>query len=141
MAIIYPVFAMVVLTIAAILIMGARRFAAVRDEEIDPNFFRAYRDADEPESLRIVSRHVINLFETPVLFYVGAIFVLITGQTSGLLLTIAWLYVLARYAHTYVHLTSNAVMIRFRLYLLSLILLLALWGTLMVQLMSGGSTG
>ncbi len=139
MEIIYPVFAMVVLTIAVILIMGARRFAAVRDKKIDPGFFRAYRGADEPESLRVISRHVINLFETPVLFYIGAIFVLITGQTNGALLTIAWLYVLARYAHTYVHLTSNAVMTRFRLYLLSLVLLLTLWGVLMVLLVSGGS--
>lgn len=141
MEIIYPVFAMVVLTIAAILIMGARRFAAVRDKKIDPNFFRAYQGFDEPESLRIVSRHVINLFETPVLFYVGAIFVLITGQTNSLLLTVSWLYVLTRYAHTYIHLTSNAVMIRFRLYLLSLMLLLALWVIFMAGLVSGGGAG
>ncbi len=134
MAIIYPVLAMVLLTMAAIAILGVRRFAAVRDQQIDPAFFRAYRDNEEPESLRIVSRHVINLFETPVLFYVVAIFIFVTGQADGLLTGLAWMYVAARYLHSYVHLTSNKVMVRFRLFVLSLLLLAAMWLLFAVQI-------
>ena len=141
MAIIYPVLAMVLLTIAAIFILGARRFAAVRDKKIDPAFFRAYRDIDEPEPLRIASRHVINLFETPILFYVAAIFIFVTNQTSSLLVGLAWMYVAARYLHSYVHLTSNKVLIRFRLFLLSLILLTAMWLLFAVQLLASPDMG
>jgi len=138
MGIVYPVFAMVILTVAVILVLGARRFAAVRNREIDPVFFRAYRGVEEPESLRVVSRHVINLFETPVLFYVAAVFIYVTHQASSLLIGLAWLYALARYAHSYVHLTSNNVLVRFRLFLLSLVLLTAMWVLFGVQLAQTG---
>lgn len=49
-------------------------------------------------------------------------------QSSGTLpLVLAWGYALLRYAHRYVHLTSNRVLLRFRLFAASWFVLIALW--------------
>lgn len=127
MNILYPLFAMFALTAFCLFRLARLRFTAVRKGEIDPKFFRLYRDADEPDQLRVHARHLANLFEAPVLFYVIVIVAFLTRQTGALLLALAWAYVVLRYAHSYVHLTSNRVMTRFRLFALSWLALVLLW--------------
>ena len=127
MNIFYPVFVMFALTAFCLFRLARLRFAAVRKGEIDPKFFRLYRDGDEPDNLRVHARHLANLFEAPVLFYVIVIIAFLTGQTGILPLVLAWAYVVLRYAHSYVHLTSNRVMTRFRLFALSWLVLALLW--------------
>jgi hypothetical protein len=118
---------MFVLTAICLFRLARLRFTAVRKGEIDPKFFRLYRNADEPDYLRVHSRHLANLFEAPVLFYVIVIIAFVTRQTGILPLVLAWAYVILRYAHTYVHLTTNRVMTRFRLFALSWLVLAVLW--------------
>ena len=127
MNILYPVFALFALTAFCLFRLARLRFTAVRKGEIDPKFFRLYRDADEPDHLRVHSRHLANLFEAPVLFYVIVIIAFLTRQTGILPLVLAWAYVVLRYAHSYVHLTTNRVMTRFRLFALSWLVLALLW--------------
>jgi hypothetical protein len=123
----YPLFAMFALTAFCLFRLARLRFTAVRKGEIDPRFFRLYRDADEPDQLRVHARHLTNLFEAPVLFYVIVILAFLTRQTGVLPLVLAWAYVILRYAHSYVHLTSNRVLTRFRLFALSWLVLVLLW--------------
>jgi len=138
MEIIYPLFAMFALTMFVAFRMGYLRYTSVSKQLIDARFFKSYRGYEEPENLRVISRHVINLFEVPVLFYVAGILILQTGQTSVLTLSLAWAYVALRYLHSYVHLSSNKVIIRFRLFVLSCLVLVALWLTLFIRLVSAG---
>ena len=132
--ILYPVFAMFLLVIFVLLYMGRMRFAAVRKGELSIKFFRAYADGNEPERLRVISRNYVNLFEMPVLFYVGVILAYITDQVSYWMIGCAWAYVAFRYMHSYVHLTSNNVMVRFSIYLASTFVLTVMWSTLLVVL-------
>jgi hypothetical protein len=125
--ILYPAFAMFALTAFCLFRLAQLRFAAIRNGEIDPKFFRLYRDTDEPDHLRVHSRHLANLFEAPVLFYVIVVIAFLTRQTGILPLALAWAYVILRYAHSYVHLTTNRVVTRFRLFALSWLVLLLLW--------------
>ena len=136
--ILYPVFAMFLLVIFVLLYMGRMRFAAVRKGEVSIKFFRAYADGNEPERLRVISRHYVNLFEMPVLFYVGVILVYITDQVGYWMIGCAWAYVAFRYMHSYVHLTSNNVLVRFSLYLASTFVLTVMWSTLLVVLIRAG---
>ena len=133
-AILWPLFAMAALTIGVIFRLGRMRFAAVRAQRVDPRFFRAYRGFDEPEDIAVASRHVINLFETPVLFYVAGIMIYVTGQTSWALVLLAWAFVAIRCAHAFVHLTSNRVRVRFRIFAVGLLVLATLWVVFGVQL-------
>ena len=68
-----------------------------------------------------------NLFETPVLFYVACIGLYVTDTVSMPALALAWVYVLLRMAHSYVHCGSNHVMTRFKCFAASLTVLVALW--------------
>ena len=137
--ILYPVFAMFLLVAVVLLRMRSMRFAAVRRKEVSVGYYRAYQEGEEPEALRVIARHFANLFEVPVLFYVGAIMTYVTHQVTYWLVGCAWLYVALRYVHSYVHLTSNDVRARFAVYFASGFVLVVMWSTLLVQLLRTGS--
>ena len=135
MTILYPMFALAGLTFFCVFRMGLLRFSAVRRGEIDGRFFRLYKDYEEPEYLRVLSRHVVNLHEAPILFYTVSIIAYVTDTVSALILALAWAYVSLRYVHSYVHLTSNKVRHRFRLFATSQLVLLVLWILVLVGLL------
>ncbi|MGH7289754.1 MAG: MAPEG family protein, partial [Myxococcota bacterium] len=91
--ILYPAFALFALTLFVLNRMRSMRFAAVRSGEVSAGFYRAFQDGSEPEPLRVVSRHFVNLFEMPVLFYVGVLMVYVTHNVSGWMVGLAWSYV------------------------------------------------
>jgi len=132
--ILYPVFAMFLLVALVLLRLRSMRFAAVRNRQVDAGYYRAFR-GDEPEALQVVARQFINLFEMPVLFYIGVIMIYITHQVSYWLVFCAWLYVALRYVHTLIHLTANNVMARFSVYFASAFVLAVMWLTLLIRLL------
>lgn len=135
MNIFYPIYALVALTLFCMVRLGMLRVAAIKRGEIDPRFFALYRGYDEPDKLAAYSRHVSNLFEAPVLFYVICVTAAISGQDGVLPVSIAWAYVALRYVHSYVHLTSNVVIVRFRVFVTSMIVLTALWIVVLTGIM------
>jgi len=132
--ILYPTFAMFALTFGVLLYMRSRRFGAVRGGSADAAFYKLY-EGQEPEELRVITRNFINLFEMPTLFYVVALMIHATGQTTVWLVFWAWVYVALRYAHTFIHLTSNHVMARFGAYFASSMVLALMWASLLIQLL------
>ncbi len=135
MNILYPVFALMGLTLALMARLGILRYAAVKSGNVDPRFFALFRGYDEPEKLAVHSRHIVNLFEAPLLFYVVCIVAFQTGQSGTLLLTLTWAYVTLRFTHSYVHLTSNTVLLRFRIFILSMLTLTAIWAVVLTGIM------
>ncbi len=135
MQILYPAFAMIGLTIFCMARLGFLRWAAVKSGEIDPRFFILYRGYEEPDKLAAYTRHISNLFEAPLLFYVIVVIAYVTGQSGLWLVSIAWVYVALRYYHSYVHLTSNVVLLRFRVFAISMLILTVLWAVVLTNLM------
>lgn len=135
MNVLYPVFAMMALTIFCMVSLGLLRWVAVRRGEIDPRYFSLFRGYEEPERLAAYSRHVVNLFEAPLLFYVIVLVAFVTGQSGTWLVGLAWAYVGLRFLHSYVHLTSNVVLIRFRIFVFSMLTLSALWAIVLTNIM------
>jgi len=135
MQILYPSFAMMALTIFCMARLGFLRWVAVGRGEVDPRFFSLFRGYEEPEKLAAYSRHVVNLFEAPLLFYVITLTAFVTGQSGPWLLGLAWAYVALRYFHSYVHLTSNVVLTRFRIFVVSMATLSALWLIVLTNIM------
>lgn len=68
-----------------------------------------------------------NLFEVPVLFYALVTVALATSHTPGWLVAGAWLFVVLRAVHSYIHCTYNKVMHRFPVFLLGFGIVVALW--------------
>jgi hypothetical protein len=63
-----------------------------------------------------INNNIRNQFELPVLFYVLAIAFWALDAVNLLVLVAAWLFVATRIAHAWVHLTSNYIPTRRRLF-------------------------
>jgi len=86
-----------------------------------------------PEREKQVSNAVDNQFQLPVLFHVACLLSLAFGS-GPLEVVLALAFVLSRYVHAFIHVTSNHVIRRFWAYTAGLALLCGLWLVLVVRL-------
>ena len=131
---VYPMFALVLLTLAVLVVLFRARVAAVRAGRMSLVYFRLYQGEEEPESTKKPARHLANLFETPVLFYVACLAAMVSHVDGLPLQLLAWAYVAARYVHAWVHLRGNRLSKRMRAFFVSLVLLLAIWLYLVIAI-------
>ena len=78
-----------------------------------------------------------NQFQLPVLFYVLTILALISRHADLLFVVMAWIFVLARIAHAYIHVTHNQVMRRGMVYGIGGLVLTLMWIIFMVRILAG----
>lgn len=135
---VYPMFAMVLLTATVLVILFRSRVRAVRDNKVSIKYFRVYQGEIEPEETAKPARHFANLFEAPVLFYAACVTAMVTQDTGMAALILAWTYVAARLLHTYIHLGANRVRHRLRAYFAGWIVLMALWIHIVVHVAMRG---
>lgn len=131
-SLVYPMFAMVLLTAATLGRLFAGRLAAVRAGTADARYFETYQEGGEPTSTAQLSRNFSNLFEAPTLFYVACLAAMAALPPSGVVLALAWLYVVARAIHSWIHTGSNTLNHRIAAYFSSWVVLLALWVAVVV---------
>ncbi|PPD45284.1 MAG: hypothetical protein CTY16_10310 [Methylobacter sp.] len=134
--IVYPVFAVVLLTFVIGIWMLRLRIRAVKEEGLNPGYFLLNRGAKLPDGLAKVTQHYDNLFEMPVLFYVACLSVLATNSTDIVFLCLAWFFVGARYAHAYIHTTYNGLKHRRLAFLAGTSIVAAMWIKLFIQLLA-----
>jgi len=135
-AILYPAIAMFTLTFGVILALGLARYRAIQRGDVRIRFFRTYDEGSQPARLHLLSRHAQNHFEVPPLFHVGVLLSFASGSVSTLAVVFAWLFVVARCVHSYIHLGSNDVSRRFFTFGASLFFLAGLWLTLLYSLLA-----
>lgn len=126
-SLIYPMFAMVVLTFVVLMSLFKSRVKSVKEGAVDPSFFKTYQGQVEPDLSLKLSRHFANIFEAPSLFYIVCLAAMITQLTSVLFVALAWLYVLLRAAHAYIHIGKNKVKLRINTYMTSWAVLMFMW--------------
>ncbi|MDN4501083.1 MAPEG family protein [Alteromonadaceae bacterium BrNp21-10] len=129
----YPMFALVLLTVLVAILMGRARFTAVKHKTVNPKYFKTNSGYELTPECAQLERNFSNLFETPVLFYAVCITTLVMGVDSTLLQVLAWIYVALRYAHSYIHITYNHVMHRFGCFISSFLVLLVMWIALVLM--------
>ena len=74
--------------------------------------------------------------EQPTIFYATALVLAVAGLGDGINIWLAWAYVIARILHSLVHATTNVVTLRFGIFLLSSLVLTAMAGHGLYQLLS-----
>lgn len=129
----YPMFAMVLLTFAVAIVTLRVRVKAARDGTLDVRYFRLMQGQDLPDEVVKSTRQFNNLFEMPVLFYVVCTAYLALSVQSGYALLFAWLFVLSRCIHTWIHLGYNNVMHRLAAFMAGNLCILLLWIILVVS--------
>jgi hypothetical protein len=97
----------------------------------------ALREPNWPAGTRQVSHAYSNQLELPVLFYVLTILAYFTHHAGTLFVILAWVFVVFRLLHAYVHVTSNDVSIRGPLFGASAAVLAIMWLIFMIQVLSG----
>ena len=129
-----PVLAHVALVFMLYIYLGIVKSRAVKEGSVDRK--KAALDPKAwPESVVKVLNNLGNQFESPVIFYIISIIYYLTNNVDSFLISIMSIYVLTRYMHTYIHVTSNFVPYRFKLFLVGVLILLALTVWLILKLM------
>jgi hypothetical protein len=73
------------------------------------------------------ANNLANLFEMPVLYFTLVPLLVIGNMAGPAQVALAWLFVILRAVHSFVHLGRNDVRVRFTVYLASVIVLFAMW--------------
>ena len=130
MAILQPVVALLAWTMVMWLWMYATRIPAMNKAGIDGTKLvgsdGASLRAKLPETVSWKADNYNHLHEAPTVFYAVAIVLAIIGEGDGLNATLAWAYTGLRVAHSIVQATVNRVLVRFALFALSSLVLMAL---------------
>lgn len=128
--ILQPVVALLAWTMAMWLWMYVTRLPAMRAARIDAvNLVGSTgRSLDEalPGRTQWKAHNYNHLMDEPTLFYAVALVLALIGQGNGLNLILAWAYVALRMAHSLVQALWNRVIVRFVLFALSSLCLIAL---------------
>ncbi|TQV75002.1 hypothetical protein FLL45_08655 [Aliikangiella marina] len=131
-----PAVLMVFLTFTILFSLGFKRFKAAKNREVDPKYYKLYQNGTEPESCRKFARNYENLFEIPLLFYIGIILTLVLKLECWSMVYVAWAYAVLRILHSYIHCSTNKVLWRFRIFVLSSLVLMAYWIILAVKILA-----
>jgi hypothetical protein len=133
--ILFPMICLVLFTGGMGVAMLAARYRAVRERTIGIAYFKYNRGGKPPEYLLKITQHFDNLLETPVLFYLSVIVIHMLEKVDVIYIGVAWLYIAARIAHAWIHLTNNNVLQRKNAFLVGYLLIFGIWIRLLIQLL------
>ena len=131
MTILQPVVALMIWTMIVWAWMYAARIPAMQaSKDIDTRNLHGGtgKDLDGvlPDRVQWKAHNYNHLHEQPTVFYAVAIVLAIIGAGDGVPALLAWIYTGLRVIHTIVQVTANKVMVRFVLFALSSVVLMAL---------------
>jgi len=126
-ALIQPVVALVGLTALVWCLMVAWRNLAVIRGNASIRYFRTFTSDAPAEWVERPTRAYMNLLELPVLFYVACALMLVTGKFDSTQVALAWVFVLTRCVHAFIHIGFNYVPLRFAAFLAGSVTLAVLW--------------
>ena len=125
-AMLMPVFAQVALTFVLLFWTSFLRIRAIRQGKVAPHAI-ALREPNWPPRATQISNAYHNQLETPLLFYTLILLALETRTADSILLVLSWLFVVSRFVHAYIHITSNRVDRRGPVFLVGAIGLAMMW--------------
>ncbi|ATQ44364.1 MAPEG family protein [Caulobacter mirabilis] len=121
-----PVLALIGWSLLIWLWMYAKRIPAMSKAKIDPQAARFPGSLNGlPDDARQAADNYNHLMEQPTIFYALAFFTYLAGQQNDLTAGLAWAYVGLRIVHSLIQLTVNRVTLRFLVFSLSTIVLIA----------------
>ena len=126
--ILQPVVALVLWSLVMWAGLYATRIPAIQAAKMpmEPTMTSADLAAALPPSVRWKADNYNHLMEQPTLFYATALVLAVAGQGDGLNAALAWGYVGLRVVHSLVQATVNVIMVRFLIFMVASLVLLAL---------------
>ena len=130
-------FTQIALTLGLMLWLGFLRVGALNRRQVQLKDIALSNDK-YPEQAKKAGNSFANQFQLPVLFYFLVVLQLIVGDVGWPDVVLACGFVVLRYAHAFVHTTSNNLRLRFSVFLLGLFVLCAYLALLLVRLIFQG---
>jgi hypothetical protein len=121
-----PVFVLVGLTFALLLWMATARTRALTGKEIRIKDI-ALGQPNWPERATQIGNCFSNQFELPVLFYILIAVALPLRHADLVIVLLSWVFVVTRFAHAGIFVTSNNVQRRSLAWFAGVLVLLAMW--------------
>lgn len=126
--ILQPIVALMIWTMVMWVWMYATRLPAMSKAGIQPDTAAKPGTLDDllPAKAQWKSHNYNHLHEAPTVFYAVGIVLILVGQGDGMNALLAWIYTGLRVIHSLVQVTANKVLVRFVLFALSSLVLIAL---------------
>ena len=125
-AILQPVVALGLWTAVMMVWMYATRIPAIGTTEIpDDKMGHPAGMQLLPSEVRRIADNYNHLFEQPTLFYAIALTIAVAGHVDTWAVNLAWAFVAIRIVHSLLQATVNIVMLRFAIFMVSWLVLIA----------------
>lgn len=126
-ALIIPTAVLVSLTYIVSLCLVFYRFYLVRTGAVHPGYFKLNKGGKPPKRHEALEHNYSNLFEVPVLFYTIVAIAIATQHINETLVTLAWVFVGLRIAHTLVHIAYNNILHRLAIFFAAYVAVGVMW--------------
>ena len=131
-----PLFVLVLMTFVIGFVLAGVRGPLLTRGEVSPEAI-SLREPNWPPRALQLGYSFQNQFELPMLFYVLTILAIISKHADLLFVVMAWIFVLTRLAHAFVHCTSNNLQARGPLFGVGALVLAIMWLIFMIRIMLG----
>ena len=123
-----PVLALIGWTFVMWFWMYATRIPAIQKANIDMvELSRTGKKLELPPEASRVADNYNHLHEQPTIFYALALAAQVGGAADGVNIGLAWTYVGLRVVHSFVQATKNVIMVRFTVFAIGSLALMALF--------------
>ncbi len=136
--ILLPLLVEVGLTFVLMYAMAFARVGSLRRRELKVSDI-ALRQPAWPTRPTQIANAFQNQLETPILFYLLVVLLIVTSTGNAVFVTLAWIWVALRILHAVIHVTRNNVQQRFYAFAAGTLVLLAMWVLFAVRILGGGS--
>ena len=123
-----PVMALVLWTLVMWVWLYATRIPAMRKARtrLEPRLPRDQLLGGLPPEVRWKSDNYNHLMEQPTLFYAAALTLAVIGDADPINVWLAWAYVALRVVHSLIQATTNVILVRFSIFMVSTLVLVVL---------------
>ena len=121
-----PVFVLVGLAFALLLGMASARTRAITSKQVSLKDI-ALRQPNWPERVTQIGNCFSNQFEIPLLFYVLIALALPLRKVDLVLVLLSWVFVVTRFVHAGIFVTSNDMRQRSLVWFAGVLVLFAMW--------------
>ena len=131
--ILYPAVFQILLTLILYVKNYFDNINSIKNDNVKVGHFKLY-DGNIPEYVEVSRQTLKNQFELPILFYFLITIILVFDILTFTNLIFAWLFVISRYIHSYIRLTSNYIPYRARVFILGLFILICGWINVLINI-------
>jgi hypothetical protein len=135
-AVLLPLFVQVILTFVLFGWMAYHRVTSIRSGIVHPRDV-ALRQPNWPPRVLQIANAAHNQLEIPTLFYVLTILAIVTRKADIVFVVLAWIFVLSRLWHAYIHVTHNRLSARGGVFGIGLFVLMIMWLIFMIRVSIG----